>query len=1163
MFKKLPILLIALASFYPALAGVFIVSSNADSGPGTLREAVTLANANGNTVTDYINFNIADVSVAGRTILLLTALPDLSSNINIDGTTQPGIKIGVSDAKIRISNPDGTGTDYVFRIYNNKNIGIYGIHFHKINYNNFSSSYAIQLYNTENILIGAAGKGNYFTNLSVGVGNAGSNAGKGLNTGFSFKSNIVNLAEDGLDTAPNSNVMAISLTNVRDIEIGGDLPGEGNYMIGAGDVMVYIFTDTLANINLGYVKILNNKLGCDYGETRAINCGTIYLQNSNYFNYTDTGNITVKGNSYNSRAYELSNSKQIFFKVVGKKGFIDIKANHIGQLTSYTGGYYSLILAAIEIAYCENGIIGGDNPADTNYIAGCGANAIAVQQNKSIRITKNSIYCNTKGITASSTLLAIPITKIFTITDYNVQGTTASNSVVEVFLTQTCASCSNGKTYLGKTTADAAGNWSFTSPVILDGAVTATGTGPEGATGEFAKPGYIFNNYSYKAPACNQDNGYIHGMKFVSGTKYYWLRNLTNGTVDTLFSENIENAAPGLYTFVVEQGKYCSISFSQDLYDNSPKINSQYYTIRNPRCGLKNGGIDSHSISGSFNKIIWKDAAGNIVGNKVELSGAGAGQYKLIILDTTYGCGDSTGYYTLVNQPGPSLNTSNVLVTTASCTKNNGSITGITPENVTFPYSIEWVDSLNNPVGNNFDLINVLPGKYRLKYSDNTGCDTVITPFYTIADYGGIVIDTSHKLVVSGKCTGITGSIRQIQVTGGETYQWINTITNTAAGADIDLLNMPAGDYQLQVSNHYGCSNTSPVITIPPAAFIKIGVTGVHLGDAVCGQPNGNIQILRFDNDSNLYTFSWIDSSSAQQVGTGTGVYNLTAGTYYLFAKDSNGCEKKINTGTIRLLPPPVLDYSKAITKDDECDLHAGSISGIELSGLTGPTVYTWYDQLNNITGNTLNLQQAGVGVYTLKITDAGFCNVQSIPFEIKNTNDGFIPPQYQDLVIPRYSDALLSIKNAAPGNYILFAGAGGNTLLQQNTGGNFTVPKIATDTSFYIQRVNGTCTSPLVRVNIKVVDKSYFSIATAFTPNGDGKNDRLHVKVTGYINLNYFRVFNRHGQLVFETHRLNDGWDGRWKGILQDTGGFVWIAEGKDINGKLVTDKGSFILVK
>ena len=139
-------------------------------------------------------------------------------------------------------------------------------------------------------------------------------------------------------------------------------------------------------------------------------------------------------------------------------------------------------------------------------------------------------------------------------------------------------------------------------------------------------------------------------------------------------------------------------------------------------------------------------------------------------------------------------------------------------------------------------------------------------------------------------------------------------------------------------------------------------------------------------------------------------------------------------------------------------------------------------------------------------------------------------------------------------------AGAG---VLQQNDNGNFAVADITSDTSFYIKRVVGTCQGIFTKVDIKVVDKSYFTIPKAFTPNGDGKNDGLPVKVTGYIELTYFKIYNRFGELIFETKKIGDRWDGYSRGNLQPTGAYIWIAKGKDIRGNVINDKGSFVLLR
>ena len=1146
--------------FYSARADTFIVTSNADSGAGSLREAIGFANANGTAVTDYIHFNILDQSVTGRTIFVASPFADLTSKIVIDGSTQPGVKFGVTDAKIRLSNPAGVATEYLFRIINAGDIEFYSLHFNALTLASLTGN-CIVIRNAFNIKVGAPAKGNYFTNVAACLTDANLQVrSRGLSTGVSFKSNILNLKEDGTGIEPGSG-SALGLTNIKNLEIGGDQPNEGNYMVTTSEYIVSVETDTSAtNIDLGYTKIMNNKFGCNFTETVALTCGTIRLVNSRPYGAGENSQITIKNNSFNSTYYTFSNTARNFLIIGGKHGFFDIKGNRIGLLGApiYQGA--SIISTAFAIGDCEDGIIGGDDPADQNIITSCNQYAIVLGGNKNVKITKNSIFCNYQGISALSGYVTIPKVKIFTITDYLVAGTTAANCVVEVFLTQTCRTCDNGKTYLGSTTSDASGNWSFTSGGLLDGAVTATATTPQGVSGEFAKPEFSISQPPIiRYPTCNLNNGEISGLQLVAGTRYYWVRN----NIDTIYTPNITNGAPGFYKFVVEQGKYCNVSWSISLEDQSPRINAVNKALTNPTCGQNNGSIRNIYVSGRYNKILWKDLNNNIIGSNLELLSVGAGQYKLIVIDTTYGCGDSTNFFLLTNQSGPSLNTNNIQITPATCSNSNGSITGITVANVTGVPFFKWLDSANYTVGNAVDLVNIPPGKYRLKFKDNTACDTIVTGFYLVNDIGKITIDTSNKLITASKCSGNTGSIQQLKINGAQNFTWTNTATNAMVGNSANVYNLPSGSYILSLSNSSGCSKSSPVLFVPPSAFSPIDVTGSVLGNAVCNQKNGFAHAQSFSNNAALYSFSWRDSITGQVIGTGNKVDNLNAGAYLLFATDSNGCERKIFSAVIKNLPVPAFDYSQVQIKPDNCSLKNGAISSLSLNNLKGPTVYAWYDEQQNLVGNTINLNNKGAGTYTLKITDAGFCSIQSTPFTISTINNELPAPIYDDLIIPRYSTAELLIKNAANGNYRLTTDGPALMVLANNDKGNFTIPNIKTDTSFFIKRMYGACVSKAVRINIKVVDKSFFTIPTGFTPNGDGLNDRLNVRVAGFITLSNFSIYNKWGELVFETSKLNTGWDGFYKGVLQNTGSFIWLAAGKDINGNSIKDRGSFTLIR
>ncbi len=87
--------------------------------------------------------------------------------------------------------------------------------------------------------------------------------------------------------------------------------------------------------------------------------------------------------------------------------------------------------------------------------------------------------------------------------------------------------------------------------------------------------------------------------------------------------------------------------------------------------------------------------------------------------------------------------------------------------------------------------------------------------------------------------------------------------------------------------------------------------------------------------------------------------------------------------------------------------------------------------------------------------------------------------------------------------------------------------------------------------------------VPTAFTPNGDGLNETLKPTLAGMQQLNFFRIFNRYGQLVFETKEVDTGWNGNVKGEKQSTGLFIWMVSAVDYLGNPVQLKGSTMLVR
>ena len=99
--------------------------------------------------------------------------------------------------------------------------------------------------------------------------------------------------------------------------------------------------------------------------------------------------------------------------------------------------------------------------------------------------------------------------------------------------------------------------------------------------------------------------------------------------------------------------------------------------------------------------------------------------------------------------------------------------------------------------------------------------------------------------------------------------------------------------------------------------------------------------------------------------------------------------------------------------------------------------------------------------------------------------------------------------------------------------------------------------------LNIKVYKEPDFYLPNAFSPNNDGHNDYFRLIAPGIKSLDYFRIFNRSGNLIFESKEIKRGWDGTSGGRPQPPATYIWMLSGIDYTGKKIFKKGIVILVR
>lgn len=103
------------------------------------------------------------------------------------------------------------------------------------------------------------------------------------------------------------------------------------------------------------------------------------------------------------------------------------------------------------------------------------------------------------------------------------------------------------------------------------------------------------------------------------------------------------------------------------------------------------------------------------------------------------------------------------------------------------------------------------------------------------------------------------------------------------------------------------------------------------------------------------------------------------------------------------------------------------------------------------------------------------------------------------------------------------------------------------------------TVDTQVVKINKSIV----IYVPNAFTPNSDSRNDVLKPFMIGIKELVYFKIFNRWGEMIYETKSMNEGWDGRYKGAPVQSHALVWMLQGIGADDKIYNAKGSTVLIR
>lgn len=1147
-------------------AQTFTVTSNADSGPGTLREALTTANDPNRTGVFTINFQMPGNGndYTNRTIRLRTVLPYVPSNTIIDGSSSSWSPLGVSGAKI-ILEPEYITTRFSALLIGQTsatNTQTTGVEIYGLCIRNFAAITNLQNvdmaqgsgividYRANNIKIGAPGKGN------VIIGNIN---GISIQNAYNFntvplsniriQSNLIGVLYDGI--TPHTNVIGVS-ASLYDcaLEVGGDNAGEGN-VIAANRINLDIkrYNSSVSRFD---INIINNKIGVDYTGTKDFHDLPLFLSSSSL----ELSGLKI--DAVNSAVYVRNNvigGNRTVGVSIANADFI-LTGNHIG--TDATGSVNLGNGMGVKIEAGASGTIGGATNAEKNQIAHNNFGVETVSA-KPVKVTRNSMFCNKNFGIGKTLTITQPFVQVLKYNANHVSGKATPNSEIELFYTQNCNDLCEGKTYFATVQAGTDGRWEYNGS--LTQRVTATASLLNAATSPFSNAQLLPNEAAVLPVTCNA-NGSITIPEVREGFTFSWVRIESNGTrVPLGNTQNVSNLEVGTYEVTIDDG--CK-SFPNVFLIRDQKLTKPTITPPTPACGQTSFSFRAEVLRGNGTiRYEWKNATGAVVSiaNPATLP---EGTYTVTASDAS-GCSITSDPITISRRPAPIINTTSMIRTPASCGVPNGAIRGITIGDATGTVTYSWYKHdptsgimINTIVASTADLIDVEGGTYTLRVTDQGTCSPVSQTF-TIAVNNIIVI--SAGAITPGRCGLNNGVIDNVTITNADQYTWIKMSNNDvllsgayAPGTSIKITDLEPGSYMLRASNSTSVCTYSRTFVVPREAPATYTFTQTVV-NTTCELDNGNIS-LNFTSTVIPVRFQWKDELNNNYVGTLRELKNLPVGVYRLYAYDINNCETIIGPFTINATPKLVIEPSSGIATTDACGLKRGSVTGVNITGGLGAYTYKWMNELGEVVQTTKDLTNVASGTYYLEVKDMSACGLAiSQNYTVGNIYYTPETPVLKDIRVCYVSDITIPVIGAQEGTYQLFANIEDEFPIYESNNGifNFKVSKTAT---YYIRRKLGVCLSDFAAVKVEVTHDN-LEIGNIMTPNGDGLNDTWMLKGLPEYKGNNIKIYSKSGQLIYEAiGDYKKPFDGTFRGKELPAGVYYYIidlrAECKPIGGSI-----------
>ena len=433
-----------------------------------------------------------------------------------------------------------------------------------------------------------------------------------------------------------------------------------------------------------------------------------------------------------------------------------------------------------------------------------------------------------------------------------------------------------------------------------------------------------------------------------------------------------------------------------------------------------------------------------------------------------------------------------------------------------------------------------------LQVASSKGCSGSLSKTITVNDKPSIYLPFTDTLICSNDTLPLI-----VQSAALATYSWnpgYNIINATTANPKVFPQDTTV--YTVTVKEK-GCVGSASV-KVNVLDFITVSLnndTTLCKGDTVTLQPISYALSYVWSESNEYPTLSSSTLKYPQAFPSSTTIYSVVANLGH--------CQDSAKT-TVYVSP-----YPSAIINNDT-SICFGSTTQLHAS--TAAAYFSWSPTNSLLNANTLN-PLAGPSTttdYIISISDTFYCKktvndtitVNVIPRVLVNAGNDTSVVLNQPL-------QLMATSNNSTVSYVWSPSTGMNNAYIYNP--VVTITSASTDSIVYkvvTTTPEGCYGSDDITVKIFKTAPEIF-VPTAFTPNGDGRNDVLKPIIAGIQRFDFFKVFDRRGQMIFYTSAADNGWDGTYKSVAQNSGAYVFIAQGEYYNGKTVFRKGTVVLIR